>query len=131
MGRKRKPNALHELAGLPGKRDLPEEPNLPLANEWTIPDYLRDDGLTEWNRVVPMLRACKVLSDSDYQTVVAYCLVVQEMAALARAGEPIRGTTFTHFRSLAAELGLTPASRAKVQIIKDEPASDDAFFAIG
>lgn len=127
-GAKRKPTALKVLAGNPGKRALPEnEPDLP-RSAWSAPDYLDGDALVEWERIVPILTACKVLTDGDLQTVIAYCLTVGEMAATARAGDPIRAVTFSHFRSLASELGLTPASRARVQTIQSKEDSDAAFF---
>lgn len=127
-GRKPKPTALKQLAGNPGKRALPaNEPELPRST-WSAPDYLVSDALVEWQRIVPILTACKVLTDGDLHTVTAYCLTVGEIAANARAGEPLRAAAFTHFRSLAAELGLTPASRARVQTITDKGDDDATFF---
>lgn len=127
-GSKPKPTALKALAGNPGKRPLPEnEPKLP-KSDWKAPDYLLGDALAEWDRVVPILNACKVLTDGDLQTVVAYCLCVGEIAELARAREPIRSVTFSQFRSLASELGLTPASRARVQTVGNKEDDDAAFF---
>ena len=129
-GRKRIPNALHELHGLPGKRPLPKEPDLPKASDWETPDYLKDDGLQEWDRVMPLLKASKVLSETDYQVLAAYCYVVQEMTSTARSGAPVKSATLQQFRALASELGLTPASRSKVALVKEEVKPDDAFFAV-
>ena len=129
-GRKRIPNALHELHGNPGKRTLPAEPDLPKANEWSAPDYLKADGLDEWNRITPILKACRVLSETDYQVLAAYCAVVQEMTSQARSGAPMKTATLQQFRALASELGLTPASRSKVAMIKQETNPDEVFFAV-
>jgi len=129
-GRRRKPNALHELAGNPGKRDLPPEIQMPVASEWDAPDYLIEDGLEEWNRVIPLLNACRVLTEADYQIAACYCLTVQEIAATAREGKPVKCSVLTQFRGLAGELGLTPASRSKVTPIKDTTENDLQFFAV-
>jgi phage terminase small subunit len=128
-GAKPKPTALKELAGNPGKRPLPEnEPDIP-KSAWAVPDCLSGAALDEWQRIVPILTACKVLTDGDYHTVMAYCLTVGEMIETARAREPIRSVTFSQFRSLASELGLTPASRARVQTIGSKEDDDAAFFS--
>lgn len=107
------------------------------------PEELGGEAAAEWNRVVPELDAAGVLSVVDRAALVAYCLAWSDLAAardiLAREGlltsEPIqnsRGETigerrklhpahqlheraFRRVRSLLAELGLTPASRQRLE----------------
>jgi len=132
-GRKRKPNAMHILNGNPSMlTELPPEIKLPQAeSEWDAPEWLGEHGRDEWNRVCPMLRACKVLSEGDLNTLAMYCAVVDELIQSQYDKQPLKGTLLAQFRSFAAELGLTPASRSKIAPIKAEAGSDDAFFAIG
>ena len=95
------------------------------------PSWLPAHGKAEWNRVVPQLVADRKIAAHALQTVEAYCLAVartrEAEAALQQHGltfmsdsGPKRRPETTILkenieaaRRLAAELGLTPASRTK------------------
>lgn len=96
------------------------------------PSWLPKEGRDEWRRVLPGLLARKVLTREDLPMLEAYCLaagtVRRMQATIAAEGDTIADdkggkrrhpafqTMFqalTESRRLAAELGLTPASRGK------------------
>lgn len=95
------------------------------------PSWLPPYGKTEWRRVLPQLVADRKIAAHELSTVEAYCLAVARMReaeeALQRHGltfesdsGPKRRPETTILkenieaaRRLAAELGLTPASRGK------------------
>jgi P27 family predicted phage terminase small subunit len=103
-----------------------------LARMPPAPSWLPKEGKDEWRRVVPGLRARKTLTREDLPMLEAYCLaagtVRRMQATIAAEGDHItdeKGSTrrhpafqtmfqaLTESRRLAAELGLTPASRSK------------------
>lgn len=95
------------------------------------PAWLPTLGKAEWKRIVPQLVADRKIAAHELQTVESYCLAVATMrqaeAVIAREGltyesehgpkrrpeTTILKETMEASRRLAAELGLTPASRAK------------------
>lgn len=115
----------------------------PKAPAW-LPAY----GKAEWRRVVPQLVADRKIAMHELSTVESYCLAVANMrqaeAVLQAHGGPTYisptgelkrhpATTLVKeaveaSRRLAAELGLTPASRNKN---KGGAATDDDDDALG
>lgn len=96
------------------------------------PSWLPKEAKDEWRRVVPGLRQRKTLTREDLPMLEAYCLasgtVRRMQTTIATEGDHItndKGDTkrhpafqtlfqaLTESRRLAAELGLTPASRNK------------------
>lgn len=97
-----------------------------------VPSWLPKHGKHEWIRVLPQLVADRKIAAHELQTVEAYCLAVANMrqaeAIVAKDGPTYispHGEVKRHpatmlvkenieaARRLAAELGLTPASRGK------------------
>lgn len=119
-----------------------------LSSVPAAPSWLPKEGKTEWRRVMPQLVAGGKIAKHELGTVEAYCLSVAQMRQ-AEAVVAEKGMTFESesgpkrrpettilkenleaSRRLAAELGLTPASRAKNRggaAIDDE---DDALSSI-
>ena len=111
----------------------------------SAPSWLPAEGKAEWRRVVPGLRQRKTLTREDLPMLEAYCLaagtVRRMQTTIAAEGDTIetsRGETkrhpafqtlfqaLTECRRLAAELGLTPASRNKAAATEgdDDDLSD-------
>lgn len=102
------------------------------------PAWLPQEAKVEWRRIVPGLAERKTLTVEDMATVESYCLacgmVRSSQKLIAAEGEmvddgrgvkkrhPAHQTLFqalTESRRLAAELGLTPASRSKAATTDD------------
>lgn len=96
------------------------------------PDWLADEAKDEWVRVTAVLVARSALTEDNLATLESYCLAVGMMRraqkSIAKDGDTITSPTGiirrhpsfqtlfqsqTESRRLAAELGLTPASRNK------------------
>ena len=89
------------------------------------PEYFGEHARAEWQRIMPLIIERGVINDADMGSVENYCIaqgtVREFQAAMAKALGP--DTKAKHFRSmnqamqtarqLAAELGLTPVSRAR------------------
>lgn len=92
------------------------------------PMWLPEEAKAEWRRVAKVLVARRVLTDGDLAALEGYALNVGHVRIAAKAieaeGAYVEGkrhpafTTLTQSgaeaRRLAAELGLTPTSRAKL-----------------
>lgn len=150
-GRRRKPEALRELHGSverPHHRARPEpkfEPARPSA-----PKTLSKDAKKEWNRVVRLLHQHHLVSKVDLAVVAGYCTLfgIQEQCRREMQAEGFTLTypseqgpreqpvvrilrqTTQQMRAYLAELGFTPASRAKVTpLAEPTPAADAGGLA--
>jgi P27 family predicted phage terminase small subunit len=109
-----------------------------LARTPGAPSWLPDDAKAEWRRILPELVQRRTVTRSDLATVEAYCLAIgtlrRSQKTIASEGDfistasgdtrrhPAFQTMFqalTESRRLAAELGLTPASRNKATALED------------
>lgn len=107
------------------------------------PSWLTDDARAEWDRVLPiLLNERRTLTTADLSSLVHYCTAVGQVAEAARilknegltfsgASGPkrhpavaIRSDGMTQARQIAAELGLTPASRGRPGIRTGEGGGD-------
>ncbi|MDN2580242.1 phage terminase small subunit P27 family [Aquibium sp. ELW1220] len=112
-----------------------------LSTSPAAPKWLPPHARTEWRRVVPQLVADRKIAAHELATVESYCLAV---ATMRSAEEAVRKHGLTYesdsgpkrrpettilkenleaARRLAAELGLTPASRTKNK--GGAPGNDD------
>ena len=138
-GRTPKPNAVKVLEGNPGKRALPEQPNvLPGAPE--PPESVQADpvALAEWNRILPQLLDVGLCAKIDGAALAGYCSLVSlahnANESIRRDGvlvvtstgvkkNPACGLLFDALKGIkafAVEFGLTPASRTRVS--RTDPA---------
>lgn len=138
-GRKPKPTALKVLAGNPGKRKLNDrEPNFETGSAETPPELLDEKheiARSEWCRVCPLLIAAGVYTDIDRTALIAYCLTYERWILAERkierdglfvrtdkgyvmASQEMRTieASIGVLRSLMSEFGMTPASRARLQV---------------
>lgn len=105
------------------------------------PAWLSKAGKTEWRRVAPILvHDRRTLDPADLAAFAAYCAAVEQVeqasreiakhgytytaGALVKANPAvaIRDKAMTQVRLLAAELGMTSASRARAQARDDHDA---------
>jgi P27 family predicted phage terminase small subunit len=142
-GRKPKPSYLRVVAGNPGKRPINKrEPNAPPSAPHP-PSTLNDDARNEWRRVARQLVAMGVLATIDRIALAAYCdAYAQWLAAsrgikrLADSGDKYGGLLLKTTNGniiqnplvgiankaradmvrFAAELGMTPSARSRVQV---------------
>lgn len=149
-GRKPKPTEQRKLEGNAGNRPLNiHEPVLPAAQVTLVPDELKNDlvATAEWERLAPMLRKAKVLTDGDRGALIALCLewsrylyanarvVEQGMVIAAPSGYPvpnpyigIGNRAFTNCKAMMAEIGLTPTARSRVVAKSEEDGDPFAEF---
>ncbi len=108
------------------------------------PDWLPEAARGEWDRVLPLLVARRILTEADIASLENYCLAVGQVRdaqlSITQRGLTIsnaRGTrvnpalriqaeAMTRSRLLAAELGLTPVSRSRRSMVG---ADDDDLLA--
>lgn len=157
-GPRPKPTRLKVVTGNPGHRPLNENEPEPAADMPPVPDHLDDDARAEWDRVAPELYAIGVLTVVDGSVLGAYCSAFsvwakceRRLQAMARNDDtvlaegvlvktksgnvilnPLQGAANVARRDMvkmAAELGLTPSSRANLEGRKrEEDPTDSKYF---
>jgi P27 family predicted phage terminase small subunit len=142
-GRKPTPRQILERRGArvrgPHIAGVIAPPGVPAAPAW-----LCDIGRAEWDRVVPMLEASKVMSPRHQQTLAAYC---DSFADMVKADQELRthGATFmddkgrvsnhpawsrkrdarNQMLKIAAEFGLTASALSRVSVVEQKPPQDE------
>jgi len=132
-GRKRKSAAEHEANGNPSRRSIRPEPEFPKAVGCPPPDYLDEEAVAEWHRLMPYFERAGVMTECDLTTFAAYCV---HYSRWREAGLKLRecGAIYTSssgavqvspwdlmqrqhgvlMHKFASEFGLTPATRSKI-----------------
>jgi P27 family predicted phage terminase small subunit len=149
VGRRPTPTGLKILRGNPGKRSLNRREPTPPTDEKLpeAPAHLTEAARAEWERVVPDLAGCGLLTRIDHVALVGYCatwgrvlelekdLTTEKVVLKTKKGYPVLNPTFTalqselkQLRSFLTEFGMTPASRSRIQVEKPEPLSDLEAF---
>jgi P27 family predicted phage terminase small subunit len=144
-GPKPTPTALKILRGNPGHRRInPNEPK-PKGGPMAPPSWLDGVGLTEWERVSPMLERLGLLTEIDGQALATYCQTyarwreaedkIKEfgMVIKGRGGYPIispfvavANRAMNQMKAFLIEFGMTPSARSRVSK-PDDAAADDPF----
>ena len=137
------PTAIKALRGNPGRRPLPaNEPQATVAEPYR-PAHLDDDAIAEWNRIVPLLLAMRVLTEADYLSLAnlcqAYSTLVKAQKKLnatgllvkAPSGYPMQSPLITIINQntdivtkLCREFGLTPSARSRVQALPEQKSKE-------
>ena len=150
-GRKPKPTKLKLIAGNPRKRPLNDREPEPKPGIQECPTHLDEEARAEWERIAPELSAMGVLARIDRAALAAYCqawsrwvktegeilkrdLVVKTPGSgypMQNPYIPIANTAMDFMRKFLVEFGLTPASRSRFMVGKQDKVDDDAerFFS--
>lgn len=148
MPRPAKPAAIKDLEGNRSKESSDVANPEPRKGAPTPPAWLKDEALAEWGRVVPELEAIGLLSVVDRAALTAYC---ESWATFADATKDIhaRGTivegrdgnlvknpsvsmqrdALGQIKAWVSEFGLTPSSRARMQLPSERGNGEDASVA--
>ena len=151
-GRKPKSAASKRLAGNPGKRALSDAEPKPNAKAPNMPKHLDGEAAKAWRWLVRELRAMRLLASSDLALMTIYCdtwgQYVAIRAQLAKQGvaqfilqskrtgkDGVERSTFyrnplvdtesmlkKQLVTCLSEMGLSPVSRARLQVKKGEAA---------
>ena len=135
----RKPSAVREAEGNPGKRPLPKNEPAPARGAPKVPTWLPADARKHWRQLLPILDEMHVLTMADGLALGLLCnelLVYLEADEHVQNGElvqtcdsgyeqqtpwvTIRSSSLKQIRAMLASFGLTPADRTKVEALKDE-----------
>ena len=119
MGNKRKPDNIHLLKGTyrkdrhgDSKKKIKVDKKFP-----TQPTWLPKNAKTEWARIKKVMEKSGVITAGDATVLIQYCLLYSEMKKLK---EEFPAAKHAQLRVAAAELGLTPVSRSKITVSKDD-----------
>ena len=147
MARTPKPTNLKVLEGNPSKRPLPENEPKPTPVAPKRPAWLTGEGKKVWDRLAPELERLGLLTSIDGEAFAAACQAWKDYVECQRVLKK-HGRTYTYknqggfeneterpevkvankaleqFRTFCREFGLTPASRAKIDVKINEETSD-------
>lgn len=134
-GRKPKPTALKRLDGNPGKRGYNHDEPVPPKGLPTFPEHLSEVARDEWDRLAQVLHDMGVLTSVDRAALAAYCQTygrwveaeqkLRDLPSMVRTPSgyvqqnPWIGVANKQLELMGrymAELGMTPASRSRVEI---------------
>jgi P27 family predicted phage terminase small subunit len=148
-GPKKEPTNLKLYKGNPGKQKLPQKEPKPKEKAPTCPDWLIPEAKKEWRRIVPNLEHLGLATDLDLGVLAGYC---QSYARWKEAETELKDTyremgdkgymnihplvTVSHkyqdkMLKYAAELGLSPSARTKIEVEQPEPDTGWEEFGIG
>lgn len=159
-GTKPKPTAQKELEGNPGKRALNHKEPQPKSAIPECPKHLTGEARIEWNRVTKELHELGILTGIDRAALATYCMAwldfVYASKKVDEEGEVITSKKFDKEGNeigvggkylnpwvgikqsamdrvvrIAAEFGMTPASRTRIKV--ETPSEEDimASFLFG
>lgn len=143
-GRKPKPLALRMLYN-PGRQKVnmnePEYTKMSYADTPDAPDYLNEYGKQEWYRLYPIVAGSGVLTEADITNLALCCQCygcAVEAAHNIKNGKELMGgkknaynvmhDNISLWKTLASELGLTPASRTRIKVEPTQKKTDDTYF---
>jgi P27 family predicted phage terminase small subunit len=130
-GRKPKPTSLKILQGNPGKRPLAKNEPRPTPTAPGCPTWLSPEAKAEWRRVVPELDRIGMLSRVDRAALATYCEVWATFVTAQRDLHE-HGLRIMAFRTESADgltIYVQPAKNPSVQIARDSAAQVRQFCA--
>jgi phage terminase small subunit len=127
MANPRKPTTLKAIAGTARPDREPEGGvELPLVDAPPDPpDWLPNShAVKEWNRLVPILMANKLLTEAALGPLAHLCALHGKIVQLYAAGEAPTASMSGTLRNLQNDFGLTPVAQGKVKATGDVPAGN-------
>lgn len=120
----RKPRAIMELEGNPGRRPLRNEP-VPPSGRPQPPRWLSKDGQINFRHICSSLEAMHLLSSADEGAIAIASEALADVAACRKTGSSWHRPAEL-FHRFANSLGLTPVSRAHLVAKAPEPTLTEA-----
>jgi len=142
------PTKLRLLRGNPGKRRLPSASLTPKTG-CKLPTGASKAARSEWGRIAPELQRLGLLTLLDQSALLCYCEALADFKwatqVISREGRTCtaaNGTKMSHpamsvksraaeqIRQFAAEFGLTPAARSRIELThaEEEDPDETRFF---
>ncbi|MGF6932971.1 P27 family predicted phage terminase small subunit [Paraburkholderia sp. UCT70] len=152
MSNPRKPTALRIIEGNRGHRPIPKNEPKPRRGVPKPPAHLDSYALAEWDRITPELDAIGMLSTVDGTTLAAYCQCVsrwmqaEESIQRMKARDKLTSALMIKTSNgnaiqnplvgvanramlmairFASEFGMSPAARARLSAMPDDPNPND------
>ncbi|PSJ18341.1 P27 family phage terminase small subunit [Nitrosomonas supralitoralis] len=120
--RPRKPQTLKIVSGTARNDRLTESVKFPLIVDMPVsPDWLPNAyAVNEWNRLVPLLMANKLLTEGALSALAILCSLHGKIVQLYSTGDTPTGHMISQYRNLINDFGLTPVSQGKVKAFGGE-----------
>ena len=149
MPRAAKPTVLRALEGFAGHQPINEKEPTPklVSADLKPPKYLPKKAVEKWNELFPMLRNCGILSIGDVELFARYCDLFAYLCAMrddikkngytivSAQGTVLQNPSMSNYRAICEQmlkieiqLGMTPASRTKIQAISVDYKIKDDFY---
>lgn len=151
-GHNRKPTKLHVLQGTDQpSRTNPNEPKPKPVTVVKVPPGMTPGARKAWKRLAPILERLELLTESDIETFTALCQAwgryenaVKRLKKIEHVADPMEEIDIIRkaevsveraehaFRLYGQEFGLSPASRARLQVSpgkKDDESILDRLWA--
>ena len=122
----RKPDNLHILEGT-FRKDRHNAPENQVDIDGDLPKcptWLDADAKKEWKRIVKALKPLRILTAADFMVMIQY---VQLFSEFKREGSEFTAAKHTQLRMMYGELGLSPASRAKLNLATSDEEDADPW----
>jgi P27 family predicted phage terminase small subunit len=150
-GPKPQPTQFKILRGNPGCRPLNIHEPQPSPEGIVMPEHLGEIATTQWNSLLPMLQATRVMTRADVEALARYCDTyewwIDTRAKLKKEGDTypilndkgevkyiaqrpevsIAHKLATQLRQLEADFGLSPAARVSLKV--DPDAKEESKLA--
>ncbi len=120
MSNHKKPSNVHKLHGTFRPDRHGDDPDIEIGAP-IKPEWLSAAASAEWDRSVPIMEGAGYLSVNDQMPLALYCELVADFQADPKGFPAAR---LTQLRLLMGELGMTPASRAKITVKKTDKPSN-------
>jgi len=125
-GRKPKPTALKLIKGTARKHRMNKnEPKPELALLEPAPSWLSTEAKKEWKRLIKLLTDSSIVTKLDLTMLATFCQMWGDYIKGIKASEPVSMAHVTQMRLMAAEFGMTPSSRSKVETVT--PVDKNAY----